>query len=516
MTTIETDRLTIRNFSADDWQDLHEMILQYQSSGYAQYDHPWPTSAQEIKGIAQWFASGDSFLAVCLKTTRKLIGFIALNREERQDCAEYNLGYVFNADYHGQGYATESCRAILEHAFGALAADRVISGTAVANQASCRLLKRLGMQVTSQSSGSFQTTPDGKSIEFLGMTFAITKDEWSAARPKVRLALLGCGGMMGAHAQRLKNHPDVEIVGLCDVSEDLVTSFAAKHLAGTEQRPRYFNDPATMYEALTPDAVLISTPHTQHYSQGVQALAAGCHVFMEKPMVTSLEDAYALADAVKKSGKIFVIGYNTPCSGEFFHLRELIRTKTLGKLELVTGFISQDWLRATAGLWRQEPSLSGGGQAYDSGAHLFNSLCWSVESDVEEVFAYVDNHGAKVDINSVSSIKFTNGVLANITIGGNCPGGGSFMAFIFDGGRVEIDGWGAGWINIWKGDQKVKYPAITPEMGAPSPDHNFIDAILGRAEPRTSVYNGIIQSQLMDAIYESERTGKPARPKRER
>jgi predicted dehydrogenase len=217
---------------------------------------------------------------------------------------------------------------------------------------------------------------------------------------------------------------------------------------------------------------------------------------------------------VKQSGKIFVIGYNTPCSAEFFHLRELIRNKVLGKLELVTGFISQDWLRATAGLWRQEPALSGGGQAYDSGAHLFNSLCWSVESDVEEVFAYVDNHGAKVDINSVSSIKFTNGVLANITIGGNCPGSGSFMAFIFDGGRVEIDGWGAGWINIWKGDQKVKYPAITPQMGAPSPDHNFIDAILGRAEPRTSVYNGIIQSQLMDAIYESERTGKPARPKR--
>ena len=51
-------------------------------------------------------------------------------------------------------------------------------------------------------------------------------------------------------------------------------------------------------------------------------------------------------------------------------------------------------------------------------------------------------------------------------------------------------------------------------MGAPSPDHNFIDAILGRAEPRTSVKNGIIQSQLMDAIYESQRTGKPARPSR--
>jgi predicted dehydrogenase len=218
---------------------------------------------------------------------------------------------------------------------------------------------------------------------------------------------------------------------------------------------------------------------------------------------------------VKKTGRIFVVGYNTPCSGEFIYLRELIRNKTLGKLELVTGFISQDWLRGTTGMWRQNPALSGGGQAYDSGAHLFNSLCWSVESDIAEVFSFVDRHGSQVDINSVSTIKFTNGVLANITIGGNCPGGGSHMAFIFDGGRVEIDGWGAGWINVWKGSEKVKYPAITAEMGAPSPDHNFIDAILGRAEPRTSARNGIIQSQLMDAIYESERTGQAAQPKRQ-
>lgn len=336
----------------------------------------------------------------------------------------------------------------------------------------------------------------------------------NATQSKVRLALLGCGGMMGAHANRLKSHPDVEIVALCDVSEQIVQAFAAKHLAGTSHQPRVFTEPAAMYTAAQPDAVLISTPHTQHFEQGMQALAAGCHVFIEKPMVTNLDQAYRLAEAVHHSGKIFVIGYNTPCSAEFYYLRELIRNQTLGRLELVTGFLSQDWMRGTTGTWRQDPALSGGGQAYDSGAHLFNSLCWSVESDVEEVFAYVDNHGAPVDINSVSSIRFANGVLANITVSGNCPSAGSFMTFIFDGGRVEIDGWGAAWINIWKGDQKVKYPPITPEMGAPSPDHNFIDAILGRAEPRTSVMNGVIQSQLMEAFYESQRTGRPARPPR--
>jgi predicted dehydrogenase len=330
---------------------------------------------------------------------------------------------------------------------------------------------------------------------------------------KVRLALLGCGSMMGSHAKRLRDNPDVEICGLCDVSLEVVGAFQEAHLSGVVPAPRHFTDPARMYETLGPDAVLICTPHTRHFRQGLQALAAGCHVFMEKPMVTALADAYALEREVRTSGKIFVIGYNTSCSPRFHYLRETIRSRSLGKLELVTGFLSQDWMRATAGSWRQEPGLSGGGQAYDSGAHLFNSLCWSVEKDVEEVFAFVDNHGTRVDINSACSIRFAGGVLANITVSGNSPGDGRFMAFLFDKGRIEIDGWSAAWINVWQGDQKIS-PAVTDEMGALSPDHNFIDVILGRAEPKTSVRNGVVQSQLMEAFYESQRTGMPARPRR--
>ena len=181
MNMIETDRLAIRNFTADDWRDLQEMIVQYQASALAQYDHEWPTGADEIKGVAGWFASGDSFLAACLKTTGKVIGFISLNPEEVKDRTVFNLGYVFNSDYHGHGYASEGCRAMLARAFGPLAADEVITGTAVANQASCRLLQKLGLRVTGESTGSLRNTPEGKPIEFLGQTWAITRAEWLAS-----------------------------------------------------------------------------------------------------------------------------------------------------------------------------------------------------------------------------------------------------------------------------------------------------------------------------------------------
>jgi hypothetical protein len=66
MMAMMTDRLAIRNSDVDDWQDLQEMIIQHEASEVAKYDHEWPTSADEIKGITEWSAWGDGYLAVCL------------------------------------------------------------------------------------------------------------------------------------------------------------------------------------------------------------------------------------------------------------------------------------------------------------------------------------------------------------------------------------------------------------------------------------------------------------------
>lgn len=179
MEAIETDRLTIRNFVADDWQDLLEVAIKYQASEYAKYDHKWPADADEIKGVAEWFAGGDSYLAVCLKTTGVLIGLIAQNPHEEEGAVVYGLGYVFDPDYHGQGYATEACSAALDRAFGPLGADRVTTGTAAANEPSCQLLRRLGLREVGQGTGSFRETPDGEPIEFVSLSFAITREEWA-------------------------------------------------------------------------------------------------------------------------------------------------------------------------------------------------------------------------------------------------------------------------------------------------------------------------------------------------
>jgi [ribosomal protein S5]-alanine N-acetyltransferase len=181
MTAVETERLIIRNFRHGDAGALHEIIVRYQASAYAAYDHPWPTDADEIRKITAWFAGGDAFLAVCLKKGETLIGFVALNAEGQPDRREYNLGYCFHPDYRGKVYAPEACRAVIGHAFEQRQAQRLVTETAAANVPSCRLLERLGFARIGEGMASFVDGPDGKPLQFLGYTYALPRGQWLAA-----------------------------------------------------------------------------------------------------------------------------------------------------------------------------------------------------------------------------------------------------------------------------------------------------------------------------------------------
>jgi ribosomal-protein-alanine N-acetyltransferase len=162
MTSLETDRLIIRNFRSDDWQQLQELAVAYQASEAAQYEEPWPTSTEEVKGMAGWFAGGDDYLAVCLKDTGQLIGLLAINRRDDAEGQVHNLGYVFHPGYYGQGYATEACRAAMAYLFDELAVDGILTGTHPDNGPSVRLLERLGLKQVARGE------------------YAISRGEWSA------------------------------------------------------------------------------------------------------------------------------------------------------------------------------------------------------------------------------------------------------------------------------------------------------------------------------------------------
>ena len=324
----------------------------------------------------------------------------------------------------------------------------------------------------------------------------------------IRIGLLGCGSMAGIHAGRLKEMGDeVEVVGLCDLNTDITDAFAAKHFTGTHHMPAHYDDAEKMYAEANLDCVFIITPHALHYDQACQALDAKVHMLLEKPMVINVKDAYDLRDRVRASSKKFIIGYNSPCTPVLNLVRKMIVDQRFGKLQMVTGYLTQNWMRGTVGTWRQQPEISGGGQAYDSGAHFLCSLVWSLASSPETVSATIETFGCDVDVNSVINIRFANDVLASVSVNGNSTVMGADMSFIFDKGRVRIDPWFG--TRIQARDKKGSID-LTDELGGETltPTRHIIDVIQGKSEPTTTPDNGVHQSELMDAIYESAKLGR--------
>ncbi len=162
MITIDTERLTIRNFSPGDWHQLQELAVHYAATQWAQYEPPWPTSDEGVQGMADWFSRGDEYLAACVKATGTLIGLIAIERREGPEQRIHNLGYVFHPAYHGHGYATEGCRAAMRYLFEQLGADGILTGTHPDNTPSVRLLERLGLK------------------EIARGEYSLSRDEWLA------------------------------------------------------------------------------------------------------------------------------------------------------------------------------------------------------------------------------------------------------------------------------------------------------------------------------------------------
>ena len=137
---METERLLIRRFTPDDWQDLYAYLSQEAVVKYEPYEVFTEDSSKQ-EAIRR--SEDNNFWAVCLKDCEKLIGNIYLSKQEFDT---WELGYVFNADYHGKGYATEATRVVVNDVFKNHNARRIIAMCNPLNESSWKLLERLGMR----------------------------------------------------------------------------------------------------------------------------------------------------------------------------------------------------------------------------------------------------------------------------------------------------------------------------------------------------------------------------------
>jgi len=177
MTIIETERLMVRNFKPEDWMDLREYISKER---VMIFECSWDSSEESLRKKAVEFSSGNSFWAVELKSTGKMIGHVYFNQVQPIESRTWILGYIFNNDYYGNGYATEACKGLLEYGFGNLCIHRVVAKCSPENEPSWKLLERLKMRREGHSIKcvTFKKIASGDPIWWDEYSYAILAEEW--------------------------------------------------------------------------------------------------------------------------------------------------------------------------------------------------------------------------------------------------------------------------------------------------------------------------------------------------
>ena len=196
--------------------------------------------------------------------------------------------------------------------------------------------------------------------------------------------------------------------------------------------------------------------------------------------------------------------------GRFRLVKQLIAEGRVGEVKFIQAFLAQNWVDLSRGTWRQDPKLSCGGQLIDSGSHILDFILWATGLTPEEVYAYSDNLGAPVDVNTAIAVKFKEGAEGCISIIGDSPD--SFMEnyiFLGDKGMIVMDERGLRLIE--RGKPYVLEASRYPRTK--SPDQGFIDTILGRCENPSPPICGLRVAQLTDAIYKAASEGRPVKLK---
>ena len=148
---------------------------------------------------------------------------------------------------------------------------------------------------------------------------------------KLRIGIIGTGGIAGAHIESYKNQPDVEVVA----GADLIPGKAEKFFKDHEVEAKSFIDYKEMIDTMNLDAVSVCTYNRTHAECTIYALEHGLPVLLEKPMTVTLEEAVAIREAEKKSGKIVSVGFQPRFDANMQMIKKIVQSGELGRIYYV-------------------------------------------------------------------------------------------------------------------------------------------------------------------------------------
>jgi 2-alkyl-3-oxoalkanoate reductase len=180
----------------------------------------------------------------------------------------------------------------------------------------------------------------------------------------MRIGLMGCGAIAKAHAYALQR-VGVEVVGVCDIDEERSARLAAG--LGGVRRYRHATD---LLERERPEVVHVVTPPQTHRDLTVEAMDAGSHVLVEKPMAMDVREADEMIEASRRNQRVLGVCHNQLFDPAVLEARELAASGRLGRIaavETVYMFGGPDLARFSSTGWIQDLP---GGIIHEVGPHL--------------------------------------------------------------------------------------------------------------------------------------------------
>ena len=354
---------------------------------------------------------------------------------------------------------------------------------------------------------------------------------------KFRVAVIGCGGIAnGKHMPSLKKIKEVEMVAFCDIIEERAVAAAEKF--GVEGAKTYVD-----YKELLKDesieVVHVCTPNRSHSFISVDALEAGKHVMCEKPMAKTYAEAKKMLEASERTGKKLTIGYQQRWRGDSLYLHDAVQAGELGDVYFAKAIALRRRAVPTWGVFLNEYE-QGGGPLIDIGTHALDLTLWTMNNykpkmvvgttfeklkqekksanawgdwdpekfTVEDsAFGFiVMENGATVILESswalnIADPKEAITVLCGDKAGADMLDGGLRLNYVKHGRQViEKPDFSAGGVAFFDG---ISQNPSDLEAAA------WINAVITDTEPPTKASQALVVTQILEAIYESAKTGKP-------
>ncbi len=268
-------------------------------------------------------------------------------------------------------------------------------------------------------------------------------------------------------------------------------------------------------------AVYIVLPNAMHREFCERAARAGKHVLSEKPMSTSAADAQAMVDACAAAGVKLMVAYRIQYEPYNRRVMRFVRERTYGGLLAYTGINTQTVASDGALQWRHKKAMAGGGSLFDIGLYCLNTARFMTGEEPAEIYATInspqnDPRFAEVEETVSFMLRFPSGVIANCftSYGGrddkhqrlNLERAAIDMpnAFQYVGQRLTV--------MSREQDMTSENELVLPhkDQFALELDH-MADCVLTGRRPYTPGEEGVQDHRLMEAIYDSARTGQPVK-----